>query len=234
VPDDEDFPKAKIFLSLQNLSEIMNNKMLGTLALAGAPFLFIGLTYEQLMHVSAAGDTRLGGAYSFIYMAAWTCSLLGLLRIGATGHSRFGRGILWANITTLALANILNLAQLIFPWAIFKYFRLVLDPFWPISHVLMLVIGINVLASKKLMGWKRYVPLAIGLWLPVALLTKLLPAGTMPAFNIIAFYSAVAWSLLAIVVRTTPEKPESENVSIETGVKAGEVCRKMGNSEPAF
>ena len=185
----------------------MKNKTLGTLALIAAPSLFIGLTFEKWLQVAAVGDTRMGGAYNLIYMAGWMCSLFGLLRLEATGCSWFSRGILEANISTLALANVLNLAQLLLPWSIFGYFRMVLDPFWPISHVLMLVIGIAVIRANRLTGWKRYVPLAIGLWLPMALSTNLLPAGLLPTFNIMAFYTAVAWSLLALAVRNSKENP---------------------------
>lgn len=182
----------------------METKTLGTLALVSAPFLFLGLSYEKFMQISAVGDTRLGGAYSLIYMAGWMCSLVGLLRIEATGSNLFGRGIIWLNLFTLLLANIQNLAQLFLPWDLFAQVRLILDHFWPISHVLMLVIGIATLSAKKLMGWQRFTPLFIGLWLPIAFLTNLLPVNSEVSFYGMALYTAVAWSLLALTVRNYP------------------------------
>jgi len=66
----------------------------------------------------------------------------------------------------------------------------------------MLIVGIKILAIKGLPGWKRYIPLAIGLWFPLAMLSSLMNNSIL-SFFFGGIYSALAWALLAIVITTT-------------------------------
>ncbi|UFH56837.1 hypothetical protein [Spirosoma sp. KNUC1025] len=110
------------------------------------------------------------------------------------------------SLVSLVLADIWNVYEIILPnhntWL--YYF---LDSFWPISNVVMLGVGIAVVRAGRLTGWKRYVPLLCGLWLPLTiLLTFTLPA---VGFALSNGYTLIAWTLLAIVVRTS-HKPVNE------------------------
>ncbi|WP_420150489.1 hypothetical protein [Spirosoma sp.] len=181
----------------------MNNKLLGTLALIGAPFLCIN-TYIHVpdpdAHVYVTDS--LSGFFDLLYISGWLCSILALRRIGAAGHDRFGRIILQVSIVSLVLANIWNVYEIILPNHNTTLYY-VLDCFWPLSNVIMLGVGIAVIRAKKLAGWKRYVPLLCGLWLPItALLSFTLPT---IAFTVSNIYTAIAWTLLAVVVLTSRE-----------------------------
>lgn len=174
----------------------MNNRTLGTLALVGAPFLLIGMTAEE--HVKSLSNTWFAGAWGLVYITAWLGSVVALRRMEATGTSRFGKALPWVLTGTLLLANASNVYQIITPdkspvfWA--------LDAFWPISNLVMLAVGITAAVVGRLRGWQRYVPLAVGLWFPLAMLILTLLGRTPLAFWIGGAYSAVAWSLLALVV----------------------------------
>ena len=180
----------------------MQNKILGILALVGAPWLYLGFSLENLYpHLK---DGWFTGAWGLLYISGWFCSVVVLQRLGVTGNNWFGRNILRILMVTLVLANLSNLYQMVAPDK--SVFFFVLDAFWPLSNLVMLVVGITVIAAKKLDGWPRFVPLLMGLWFPLAMLTRLLPAGINIPGSIVGLYSAVAWSLLAIVVLTTAPK----------------------------
>jgi hypothetical protein len=63
------------------------------------------------------------------------------------------------------------------------------------------VVGITVIRAKVLAGWRRYVPLAVGLWFPLTMLGVVLVGRTSPYLFYVPYYSAIAWTLLALAVR---------------------------------
>jgi hypothetical protein len=48
----------------------------------------------------------------------------------------------------------------------------------------------------------RFVPLLVGLWFPFAMASRSLLSGVDLPFNIVFTYSALAWTLLAVVAIT--------------------------------
>ena len=66
----------------------------------------------------------------------------------------------------------------------------------------MLIVGVTVLIVKGLPGWKRYIPLATGLWFPLAMLFSFAQISIL-SFFFGAIFSALALGLLAIVIITT-------------------------------
>jgi hypothetical protein len=68
-------------------------------------------------------------------------------------------------------------------------------------------VGIAVIAARGLPGWRRYVPLAAGLWFPFTVLCMALLGSWEAAKPASSLYTAVAWTVLAVVVLTTPAPP---------------------------
>jgi hypothetical protein len=61
----------------------------------------------------------------------------------------------------------------------------------------MIVIGITTLRAKILTGWKRFVPIIVGLWFPL----MVIPAITIGTTTTIAgIYSALAFAMLGVSV----------------------------------
>jgi hypothetical protein len=68
----------------------------------------------------------------------------------------------------------------------------------------MLVTGLAVMQAKKLHGWSRFVPFAVGLWLPLSmLLTPMLLGSNTASLYFSSVYSASAWLLLGVCVYKT-------------------------------
>lgn len=168
--------------------------------------------------------TAFDGLSGIVFMLPWMGSLVGLIRLEATGHSVFGRWIIPANLLTLTLANCWNVYNAITPWANAPLFWF-LDAFWPISMLTMLVVGTTIAWVGKLQGWVRYVPLAVGLWLPFTILVSQLTnkaltislssnsSGSMPIALILSgLYATGCWGLMGYLVRTVPHTQHAEMV----------------------
>lgn len=177
----------------------MNNRFLGILALMGAPCLLLGSTIENMYPALAGGWFY--GVYGFIYITGWMCSMEILRRVKATGNSTFGKLLLQIILGTLFLANISNVYAFFAPQNR-SMLMIILDSFWPISNLVMLIVGITVIVSKGLSGWQRFIPLVAGLWFPFAMASRILLRGMHLPFNLVFTYSAIAWTLLAIVAIT--------------------------------
>lgn len=176
----------------------MNLRLLGLCAIVGAPFLLITLlTFGDAL---AQQKTSLDGLYSLLYMSGWMCSVIGLWHTQATGTNRWGRIVLLIQLLFLSLANVSNV-MLLFQISLSSKLYFILDMFWPVSNIWMLVTGITVVTAKRLRGWMRYVPLMVGLWLPLNLVGLGLAFGlTQPIMLVGGVYSAIAWTLLGLVI----------------------------------
>ncbi|HEX2532337.1 MAG TPA: hypothetical protein VHK69_01305 [Chitinophagaceae bacterium] len=180
----------------------MNNKILGSLALAGAPF-FLLSGYLQ-PYCSFLHEQQFYGAWGIVYLTGWMCSIRGLQRLQATGSGKWGRGLLWVLLGSLGLATLSNAVQLFDPGNRSLLF-IVLDAFWPVSNLLMGAAAITVAVAGRLNGWRRFVPLLAGAWLPVLVVCAAVFGRTGVTGTIAGVYSAIAWSVLALMIRSTPE-----------------------------
>ena len=180
----------------------MHPRHLGILALIGSPWLCIGSYVEGKM--PELSDSWFTGVWGILFISGWICSAIALNRLRATGTTFFGRTMLVALIVFLTIANISNVIQVIAERDKPSYF-MVLDAFWPLSNLVMLIVGIMVIVVKGLPGWKRYVPFATGMWFPLAMLSLSIDDRFISAF-LGGIYSALAWALLAVAVMTTENK----------------------------
>lgn len=176
----------------------MTNRTLGILGLIGAPFLFID-TMNNGFDINQT--TAYSGFYNLLYITAWMCSIIALNRMGAFGKGSFGKLIFLVQMACLTLANGWNIYEWIQPNAGTKLY-LFLDAFWPISNFFMLVTGITIACLGEWRGWRRYVPLAVGCWLPLGILLWALFTRTPGVLLTLSIYSVGAWSLMALTIVT--------------------------------
>jgi hypothetical protein len=186
--------KQNFMGSKQNM--ITGNKMLGTITMLAAPFLFFQMYTGQKAGVY---NTSLGGLFDLFYMAGWLCSIYGLYRLQALGTKRDGMVLFAVQVTLLCVANVWNVWVIIDPANESTLFY-VLDMFWPLSNVCMLVLGIVAAMKGVLKGWTRYAPLLCGLWLPVVMLANTIAGQTPVTFALAASYSTIAWAVLGLAI----------------------------------
>ncbi len=77
---------------------------------------------------------------------------------------------------------------------------IITDMAWPLSHTLMLVVGIAVLKAKRLSGWTRFAPLACGLAIPLLIMAALI--GGREGIIVFGPYTWPTFTLLGYAVRT--------------------------------
>ena len=174
----------------------MKKQLAATLAFIGAPFL--GIDFYRNIHSGDQWDISIFTSLcDILYMAGWICTMFALIRIKAAGTKKAGRIILYVQTVFLFLAassDIITLFQIPVPQKLFFFW----DLFWPISNCMMLITGIAIGAAGALKGWKRWVPLITGLWLPVTILVKIsLSSEYMSLIG--GTYSIVLWTMLAWV-----------------------------------
>ena len=180
------------------------NKLLGTIAMMASPFLFL-----QMAVGNKANDynTSLGGLFDLVYITGWMCSIAGLQRMQAMGTKKSGNVLLQVQLAFLFLANIWN------GWVIFNPHNkstlfFILDMCWPLSNVCLLAIGILTAITGRIRGWRRYITLMAGLWLPVAFGSLTLLGRNDSSLYLAGIYSTVAWFLLGLMVFTSPAMKE--------------------------
>ncbi len=123
----------------------MSNQLLGILALIGSPWLFIGTYLEQRnTHLS---DSWFTGVWGILFISGWICAIIALKRLRATGSTSYGKILLLVLLVSLSIANVSNVIQIIVERNKPSYFMF-FDLFWPISNVIMLIVGITVIAVK--------------------------------------------------------------------------------------
>ena len=187
----------------------MNTKQLSLIALLGAPFLCIGVYVEA--NYTPLGNSWWTGVWGLLYITGWMASLEALRRLKLAGSGRFGNRIIGVVLATLTMANVSNVWQLIAPTYKPLLFT-VLDIGWPVSNVLMLGVGVAVLRAKRLQGWQRWVPLAVGAWFPLTMTVSRTPI----VLHFSNLYSAIAWTLLAVVVLS--ESVQQQRAHVISGI----------------
>ena len=188
----------------------MNRYLAALFTLLCAPFLWIDFTVNGYPQHSPSSM----GVFGLIYMAGWMASIVRLYNLQATGNRAGGKAVLIAQLVFLCIAqvwNILVILQVDQTTPLFFY----TDKFWPLSNLFMIVTGIATIVAGRLRGWRKYMPLAVGLWFPISMVAILSIGQTTTSTIISGLYSTVTWSLLGWSVFTAGHDKRQE--AHETG-----------------
>jgi len=164
----------------------ISNTALGIVAMAASPFLFIQ------MYLGGGGNTNQTGVCDLIYMTGWACVVIVLLRLHATGPGNRNKMILYIQLGTLSIAQAWNIWTIADPGNTSLLYR-IMDFFWPISNITLLVAGIIIAVKGVLKGWNRYAVLIAGSWLPFSIIVFMLVGNGMGGIIISGIYSTIAW-----------------------------------------
>jgi hypothetical protein len=151
-------------------------------------------------------------------------ALLAVMRAtDATGTTRFGRFVLNAEVVAVALAMAWTIPFLFDANRPNTGILVVLDAFWPLSMVGLVVVGIVVARAGRWPSPARYLPLAASLLIPVDI--ALMAAGLgLEAQNVVrSAYLTLAYAALgvAIIRQVAPlaerHQPDPEPVGATIG-----------------
>ena len=177
----------------------MNSRALGTIAMICAPALLV----EALITRGEEKPLVIGLA-SMVFMAGWICSNTVMRRTQAAGTGRWGRAVLLIQLVGLVLAFLFGFFEATGLIGDDNVVFVATDLAWPLGMLWMLVVGITVVVAKRMSGWRRFVPLLCGTWLPLGIpLQAVLGEQTG---SIMFGVSAVFWVLLGYAVRGASER----------------------------
>jgi hypothetical protein len=150
-------------------SSISSFQLLGLLGMTCAPGMLVDASIRRAL--GAPGDQLIAvsSVVGLTYLIGWTASMVGFRRLRLTGDGAPARivfGLQMVGLTLAATQQIIELngsAELVHS-ILFG----ICDVAWPLSHLLMLVVGAMALAKKRIRGPLRFAPLGCGLALPVS------------------------------------------------------------------
>ena len=186
----------------------MNYRIAGCIAMLTAPFLWI----DFMVNGAPEHSPSLMGLFGLLYMGGWMVSIISLDRLKAAGNCRWGGVVFILQLLFLAIAQFWNILVLIQADQSTPLF-FITDKFWPLSNLFMIVTGATVLKANKLPAPMRWIPLLVGLWLPISILLMIFLGRTGPAALLSGAYSTIMWGLLGWSVFSIRKKNKAEEVS---------------------
>lgn len=165
---------ATVSLSTSSHTFGSSLRFLGLVGLLGSPGMLVDTSIRYAAHDTGEGLLASSSIVGLVYIIAWMASMIGFRRLRLTGDGRFAQVVFLAQMVGLLLAAGQQIMELISTPALLRsWFFGICDIAWPMSHLLMLVVGGMVLATGRVSGFARFAPLGCGLALPVtALLAK--------------------------------------------------------------
>ncbi len=135
-----------------------------------------------------------------IYLLGLLGLLLTMRATSATGAGRLGRWVLNAEIVAVVLAIAWNIPYAFDANRESTLVLTILDAFWPLSMVGLIVVGILVVRARRWPIPARYLPLAASLLIPVDIALIVTGVSEWTQIVIRAIYLAVAYGLVGLAV----------------------------------
>jgi hypothetical protein len=183
----------------------VNNRTLGTIAIVCAP--------AMLAEALIPGGNEIPivvGTASMVFMAGAFAGLVGLWRVGATGTSLWGRGILGLQLLLVSLAFLFGLFEATGLLSEENPVFILTDMAWPLSMLTWNLVSITAAVVGRLAGPRRFALLPMGLALPITIVLGIVTGGGMQGDLIgVIFFGMLAafWALMGYVVRQSEEAP---------------------------
>ena len=174
-----------------------------TIRALGVAVLIGGATWCVTLLIAGVPENGMNNAIEIWGSGVFQIGLVALLATmrstGATGSSRFGRGVLNAEIIAVGLAIAWTIPYLFDANRPNDAILLVLDAFWPLSMLGLVVVGVQVVRAGRWPSPARYLPLAASLLIPldIVAMTVLDESG---ALVVRALYLGVAYALAGLAI----------------------------------
>lgn len=141
----------------------MSNRSLGILAMAGAPMLLAQMAAAHYLQKLVANP--LIAFLGVLYIGGWIASAVGIRRLRVAGKRQSSKVIYIVQMVMLSLALLFSVQDTLgIKEGIF--FSLT-DAAYPLSHLMMLVVGIFIWRAQVWHGLSRIAPLLVGFALPI-------------------------------------------------------------------
>lgn len=146
--------------------KFFGNRLLGILAMTGAPMLLIETILRILNILPQNTDNAWVGFIEMIYIGGWIALAVGMRRLRVTGNG-------WGSKIAFALQMIGLILAFLFTIQVIcgvgydkppvSIFFIVCDIGFPFSHLFMLVVGVMIWRAGIWRGWLRVAPFLVGI-----------------------------------------------------------------------
>jgi len=178
----------------------LNTRLLGTIGIVSSPTLLIQGVRSGF---DLSTPDRVDAALGLVFLVGWACSVTALRVLRATGTGRTGAVLLALQAVGLLLAASQQVQDFMLQQKPDNTLYQIANMAWPVSVLLMLVVGGLTAAAGRFTGWRRWAPLLCGLALPL-LLASIAVGRQQIGMILFGVYTTLAWALLGLAVRTTP------------------------------
>lgn len=143
------------------------------------------------------------GIMGLIFLLGWMCSVIGIRLTRATGDTVTGKILFLIQLIGLLLAGTQQVQEIIFerPEANGLVF-IIADMAWPLSMLLMLVVGVVILRAGIWRGWRKWSALLCGLALPISIAVSVASRREFGGF-LFGILTAAGFMMLGNAVRTS-------------------------------
>jgi hypothetical protein len=155
-------------LPVAKLPAGLKYRLLGTLGMFGAPMLFLQVAVRILLGEPEKMNALFQGTTGILYIGGWIAVAVAMRGLRATGSNLTSRIVFIIQMFALATAFILSVQELLgFDSSNGGLFYNLTDIAYPLSHVLMLVVGVLVWRARVFKGLARIAPFGVALILPL-------------------------------------------------------------------
>jgi hypothetical protein len=158
-------------IALGRESFAISSRTLGLLAMIGAPMLLLFFIFGN-MDGSAPKtlNERLMCLTGVFYIGGWICGAIGMRSVRATGDGAGAKIVYILQIALLICALTFSVMEVGgYNHRNGGWIFAIADAGYPLSHLLMNVVGIFVLRAKVWRGLPKFAPFMVGIALPVTL-----------------------------------------------------------------
>lgn len=170
-------------------------RLLGLLGMVLSPSFFVMFTSDT----NAQGNLTQAAAFAgFLFTIGWFSNVLGLWQLRATGKRLPGRILLGVELVGVTLAAIFQIFEFT-GFAVGTIFFTIVDIAWPLSMIILLIVGITIAIIGGLRGAARFVPVIAPLWLPLNIIVTM-AAGRDAVLLISGIVATIGWFLTGYVI----------------------------------
>ncbi|HKS29816.1 MAG TPA: hypothetical protein VJS44_18480 [Pyrinomonadaceae bacterium] len=176
------------------------SRALGTAAIIASPMLLLsGLLYG----FAEIPRNRITATLGFLFVLGWAASAIGLRLLKVTGTGVASKALFLVQIVLLLLAASQQVQEFVFEHPEGNgLIYIVADIAWPLSMLLMLIVGIFILKAGVWRGWRRVPALICGLSLPGLIIVGVTSGNRAAGGLLFGVATTVGFMLLGYAVRT--------------------------------
>jgi hypothetical protein len=149
-----------------NSSFSASNRVFGAIGMILSPMLFLASFFFAPQFDQPSPHPFLAGLGGVLYLFGAMASATGMRSLRVTGNGKGARVLYFAQMTGLFLAMCFDVLENAAPQLRETTVFFITDMAYPLSHILMIIVGIAVIRAGVWRGWRKIPAFLVGFALP--------------------------------------------------------------------